>query len=306
MKLVAYCRVSSLSQEENGSLQQQEAEIRRYCEYHKHELVEVLHEAKTGKDTNRRQYQRMIDMLPQVDGVIAFKLDRISRSVKDLLMLVEDVLKPANKALMLVDLEIDTTKPQGMFFLTLMGAMAEMERHTIRERCKSGLDRAKAEGRHCGGGENKFGYQYDHETKRIIECQKEQEIIAKMVYWYSVEGLLLDQIAARLDELGIVGKQGAKWNKTKISALFGSLEVKPVRAGKKAKKVMPEGFQARKHGFIFIDPRVKARIYELRLAGLTMDKVAIVLNNEGYRSHKGGSFYGSTVSRIITVNAAQV
>ena len=92
MKLVAYCRVSSLSQEDNGSLQHQEAGIRRYCDYHKHELVEVLHESKTGKNTDRKQFQKMLDLLPEVDGVIAFKIDRISRSVKDLLVLVEDVL----------------------------------------------------------------------------------------------------------------------------------------------------------------------------------------------------------------------
>ena len=304
MKLVAYCRVSSLSQEDNGSLQHQEAEIRRYCNYHKHDLVEVLHESRSGKNTDRRQSQKMLDLLPEVDGVIAFKIDRISRSVKDLLMLVEDVLKPANKALVLVDLEVDTSKPQSMFFLTLMGAMAEMERHTIRERCQNGLDRSKAEGKHTGGGENRYGYRYDPVAKRVIECQEEQKVIAMMVSWYSVEGLLLDQIAARLNEQGILTKHGSKWNKTKLSAVFTKLENKPKRAGIKPKKVMPEGFEPRKHGFRFIDPLVKSRIYELRLQGLTMEKVAITLNNEGYRSHKGGLFYGSTICRIITINAA--
>lgn len=303
MKLVAYCRVSSLSQEDNGSLQHQEAEIRRYCDYHKHELVEVLHESKTGKNTDRKQYQKMLDLLPEVDGVIAFKIDRISRSVLDLLMLVEDELKPRGKALVLVDLEIDTTKPQGMFFLTVMGAMAEMERHTIRERCQNGLDRAKAEGKHTGGGENKFGYRYDPVAKRVVEDAEEQKAIAMMVHWYSVEGLLLDQIAARLNDMGIPTKQGSKWNKTKLSAVFMKLEVKPKRAGLKPKKVMPDGFKPRKHGFKFIDPLVKSRIYELRLTGLTMEKVAIVLNAEGYRSHKGGMFYGSTICRIIAINA---
>lgn len=304
MKLVAYCRVSSLSQEDNGSLQHQEAEIRRYCDYNKHELVAVLHESRSGKNTDRKQYQKMLDMLSEVDGVVAFKLDRISRSVRDLLTLVEDVLKPAGKALCLVDLEVDTSKPQSMFFLTLMGAMVEMERHTIRERCQNGLDRAKAEGKHTGGGENRYGYRYDPVAKRIVECPKEQQVIALMVSWYSVEGLLLDQIAARLDEQGILGKQGARWNKTKISALFGTLENKPKRAGLKPKKIMPEGFKPRRHGFKFIDPLVKSRIYELRMLGLTMEKVAITLNNEGYRSHKGGMFYGSTICRIISINAA--
>lgn len=304
MKLVAYCRVSSLSQEDNGSLQHQEAEIRRYCDYHKHELVEVLHESKTGKNTQRKQYQKMLDLLPEVDGVIAYKIDRISRSVRDLLDLVEDVLKPSGKALVLVDLEIDTTKPQGMFFLTVMGAMAEMERHTIRERCASGLAIAKAEGRHTGGGENRYGYRYDPVAKRVVECQKEQKVIALMVNWYGVEGLLLDQIAARLNEQGILTKHGSKWNKTKLSAVFMKLAVKPKRAGIKPKKVMPDGFKPRKHGFIFIDPLVKSRIYELRMQGLTMEKVAIALNDEGYRSHKGGLFYGSTVCRIVAVHAS--
>ena len=67
----------------------------------------------------------------EADGIVALKLDRIARNTRDVLALVEDVLQPSNKALVLLDLNVDTSTPTGRMILTVMAAVAQLERDNI-------------------------------------------------------------------------------------------------------------------------------------------------------------------------------
>ena len=298
MKLVAYCRVSSVGQEDNTSLQHQEERIRAYCLAFGHELVAVLKEAKSGKDTARKEYQKMLDMLPEVDGVITMKLDRLTRSVKDLLALVDDVLKPANKALIVTEMQIDTSSPQGKMFLTVMGAMSEMERSLIAERCNAGRAAKKASGEHYGGGETRYGWKYDRDAKRMVKHDQEQEAIALMVKLYEVDGWLLREIADELNRLGIKTKngQGTLWKATKISQIFKRLgKDKPVRKG----ALVAVNKERQYLGNISLD--VKDKLTELVGAGYTQRAIAAEMNRLGLKSIKGGKFDQGLVSRVMQI-----
>lgn len=295
MKLVAYCRVSSVGQEDNTSLQYQEDKLRAYCALHDHELVKVFIEAKSGKDTNRKQYQAMLDMLPLVDGILVFKLDRLTRNVKDLLVLLDDVLKPQGKELLSFSEKLDTSDPRGRFFLQMIGSMAEMERSLIAERCAAGRAAAKAQGKHIGGGELRYGYYYDKKSGKVVEHKEEQKVIAQMRHWYEVEGWYCREIAEELNRLRVPTKlnRGSLWTASKVSRIFNKLgDKKPVRMGAMV------AVKKERQGLDKVSPEVKTTISELSQQGMTQRQIADELNRLGLVSVKGGKFDQGLVSRV--------
>ena len=81
--------------------------------------------------------------------IVVKSLDRLSRSTKDMLELVE-VIKEKKATLQILDMKLDTSTPQGEFFLTILAAIAQLERQTIRERTLEGVAIAKAAGKYKG------------------------------------------------------------------------------------------------------------------------------------------------------------
>lgn len=103
----------------------------------------------SGKSKDRPQLQRMLDELHANDVIVVKSLDRLSRSTLDLLEIAKEI--ESKKAfLKVLDKEIDTSTPIGKFFLTIIGAVAELERENIVQRVKEGVTIAKAEGKFKG------------------------------------------------------------------------------------------------------------------------------------------------------------
>ena len=98
---------------------------------------------------NRPQLQAMLQDLKSDDIVIVKSLDRLSRSTKDLLNIV-DVITNKNATLLVIDKNIDTSDNYGKFFITILGALAELERTTIVNRVREGVAIAKEEGKYKG------------------------------------------------------------------------------------------------------------------------------------------------------------
>jgi DNA invertase Pin-like site-specific DNA recombinase len=107
---------------------------------------EVIYQEKiSGKNSNRPELQKMMAHLRKGDHVIVWKLDRIGRSIKDLLEIMEQ-LKTAGVDFISMHNQIDTTTPTGRFTFNLFAALAEFEREMIVERTKAGLAAARARG----------------------------------------------------------------------------------------------------------------------------------------------------------------
>jgi DNA invertase Pin-like site-specific DNA recombinase len=215
--LVGYCRVSSEAQEENTSLDHQRRRIEAYCEAFDHELIEVFVEVGSGKDTEHRpQFQAAMEMVgTDADGIVALKLDRIARSCKDVLILVEDVLQPQNKALVLLDLNVDTSTPTGKMILTMMAAVAELERQQINERCQGGR-KAKAQSGGYAYGSPRFGLKaIDGE---LVPVESEQEAIS-VIRRHRRSGKSFQKIADYLNAQGIQTKRGKQWNAMQIQRI---------------------------------------------------------------------------------------
>lgn len=154
LRVVGYTRVSTLEQSREGvSLDNQEHKIRAYADLKDMDLVEmIVEEGKSGKTMNRPGLQRIINLISekQIDGVICYKLDRLTRKTRDLLYLIEDVFAKNNIQFISLNENIDTSSASGKFFLTVMGAMAQMERDLIAERTVDALQELSRQGRRLG------------------------------------------------------------------------------------------------------------------------------------------------------------
>ena len=141
MTSVGYARVSSTDQDFDGQIERLKA---AGCD-------RVFAEKASGKSTNgRHELGKAVKALRPGDVLVTVKLDRLARSIRDLLRLLDDVKAAGARFRALDDPWCDTTTPQGELILTVMGGLAEFERKLIRQRCAEGIERAKAKGTQFG------------------------------------------------------------------------------------------------------------------------------------------------------------
>jgi DNA invertase Pin-like site-specific DNA recombinase len=114
----------------------------------------IFEEAASGGRWDRPILHDMLRQLRDGDVVVVWKLDRLSRSLKDLLHLMERI-KEADAGFRSLTESIDTTTPAGRMMMQMVGSFAEFERAMIRERTSAGLALARAEGR-VGGRRRKL------------------------------------------------------------------------------------------------------------------------------------------------------
>lgn len=217
MKLVGYIRVSTDAQRENTSLPEQLKQLRNYCRAFGHELVEVFQDVGSGADTEKRpQFHACLEALKNADGIIACKLDRLARNTRQVLTLVEDHLDPFSKALVVIDLNIDTSSPLGRMILTVIAAVAALERDLIRERTQSGR-RAKSESGGYAYGAPRFGCAA--ENRELVEVQVEKEAI-RFICDLRRQGHTYQEIAQALISDGVKTKRGGRWDKRQIKTIY--------------------------------------------------------------------------------------
>ena len=106
----------------------------------------TFQEQASGGRWDRPELHRMLEQLRDIDVVIVWKLDRLSRSLKDLLNIL-DRIEAAGAGFRSLTEAIDTTTPAGRMMMQMIGSFAEFERARIRERTSAGLAAARTEGR---------------------------------------------------------------------------------------------------------------------------------------------------------------
>ena len=220
MRLVGYTRVSTADQANNTSLEDQRTRILSYGVAMGHEVVQCFSEVRSGKDTgNRPEFQRAIGMLKsgEADGLIVTKIDRLGRNVADLLKLVDEVIAPLGKSLVILESQIDTSSPQGRMVLTMIAAMAEMERSVIRERVERGR-KAKADRGGYAFGAPRIGQKaVDGE---LVPDEAEQETIA-LIQRHRRSGKSHQKIADFLNAQSIPTKRGGIWHHSTVRKVLG-------------------------------------------------------------------------------------
>lgn len=155
---IGYARVSSNTQD--LELQKQ-ALLQAGC-------TKIFSESISGKDNNRTELRALLDSLRRDDILVVYKIDRIARSLKGLIEIIE-LLNQKHVHLISLDSgdRVDTTSPMGKAFFQIAGVFAELERSMIHARTKAGIQKAKLDGVKFGripGSKNKAT---DHKIERI-------------------------------------------------------------------------------------------------------------------------------------------
>lgn len=152
----------------------------------------VFEEAASGGRWDRPKLLEMIGQLRDEDVVVVWKLDRLSRSLKDLLHILERI-EGAGAGFRSLTEAIDTTTAAGRMMMQMVGSFAEFERAMIRERTSAGLALARAEGR-IGGRRRKLGDKQRREiAESVISGRKSG---AEMARLYAVSEPTVSRIVA--------------------------------------------------------------------------------------------------------------
>ena len=140
----------------------------------------------SGKDLNRPAIQRLIEYCKnhKIDAVFVFKLDRISRSQRDTLYLIEEVFNKYDVSFISMRENFDTSSPFGKAMIGVLSVFAQLERETILERTRIGLKKRAEAGLWRGGGKIPFPYRYDRNTGTLVPIPEQVELLHKMISLY--------------------------------------------------------------------------------------------------------------------------
>ena len=199
-KSAIYVRVSTDAQREEGySIDAQKEALAAYCVAQSIKKYEFYEDGGySGSNMNRPELQRLIKDIKskQIERVLVYRLDRLSRSQKDTLYLIEDVFNPHGVDFVSLKESMDTATPIGRLMVGILSAFAQLERENIRERTRMGMKERVKEGYWMGGGRIPFGYDYDQE-KGILVPNKDADTVRK-IYDLYIQGYSANSIAQML------------------------------------------------------------------------------------------------------------
>jgi DNA invertase Pin-like site-specific DNA recombinase len=136
---VGYVRCSTAEQNEARQMKMMEDQ----------KVEKVFVDKASGKNIDRKDFKTMMAFVREGDTVIVESISRIARNTRDLLSIISELTEEGVEFVSLKE-SIDTTTPHGRFMLTVFGALAELERESILERQREGIEIAKAEGKYKG------------------------------------------------------------------------------------------------------------------------------------------------------------
>ena len=221
-RAVAYLRVSTDKQADGGvSLDAQRAKVEAYASLYDIEMVEVIVDAgESAKTLDRPGLQRALGMLKrrEADALLVVKLDRLTRSVRDLGDLIEGAFAPGRAELLSVSEQIDTRSAGGRMVLTILATVSEWERRVIGERTSAALQHKRSIGEYTGGVAP-YGHRLAVDGVHVLDVPEEQATLA-CVSKLRAAGYSLRRIAAELARAGVVNRSGRPFGPQSIAGML--------------------------------------------------------------------------------------
>ena len=285
-KVAIYCRVSTQEQAEEGfSIGEQERLIREYCSQKDYVVYDVFSDAGiSGKDIKHRpQMKRLLEEAKQkkFDIVMSWKINRLSRKLKDALQIVE-LLEKCNIAYRSYSEPFESGTPAGKMQFQMMALVGEFERNTLAQNVKMGMCAKARAGEWCGG-RAPLGYDW----AKMVNENGEQEKKSKLVI-NKKEAKLVERIFTEFS-LGkgykaIVNQLNKEGYKTKLGNEFSVAQIKPILMNPvyigKVRYNVRRDWNEKRRGNINPNPIIADGIHDAIIEQELWDKVQRILKNK--------------------------
>ncbi len=214
LKCYTYIRVSTSMQVEGYSLEAQRERLNKFADFQGMEVVrEYCDAGKSGKNiTGRPEFSQMLNDVSEdrdgVDFILVFKLSRFGRNAADVLNSLQ-YIQDFGVNLICVEDGIDSSKDSGKLTITVLSAVAEIERENILVQTMEGRKQKAREGK-WNGGQAPFGYTLDSRNSTLIVNPEEVEIVRIIFNKFVNEGIGADSICDYLNQHGYTKKKVKK------------------------------------------------------------------------------------------------
>jgi site-specific DNA recombinase len=223
-----YIRVSTLEQAEEGySVAAQETKLRAYCIAMNYTIFNVhIDPGYSGASINRPAVKKLISDVQsgKIGKVIVWKLDRLSRSQKDTMVLLEDIFLANNCHFVSLMESFDTSTPFGRAIVGILAAFAQLERENIKERTTLGRQ-ARIKKGYYHGSHAPIGYQFKQGSNDLIVDEYSSGLVRE-VYQLFLSGMSINGIAAHM--IDKYSSNLIEWNNTSVRRILRN----PVYMGK--------------------------------------------------------------------------
>lgn len=217
MKAVAYIRVSTVGQAEEGvSLEMQRSKVRAWADLNDAVLVgEYADEGLSGKRADRPGLQAALAHAKREKAaVVVYSLSRFSRSTIDTLRLVEELSRSGCEFVSLTE-KLDTSTPAGRVVLRVLAALGEFEREMIADRTRGAILHLKSQGKRYGS----VPHGYRDEGGQIVRDEGEAEV-ARLAKSLRDHGMSLRAISQELANRGAFNRCGKPFNHNSVASLL--------------------------------------------------------------------------------------
>jgi site-specific DNA recombinase len=219
MNVALYIRVSTERQANEGdSLEEQESELRKYCDFRKFNIHKLyIERGKSGGNTNRPEYQKLVKDIQnrKINAVVVKKLDRLSRSLLDF----ENLMRLMNEnqvEFISIKENFDTTTAMGKAMLRVALVFAQLEREQTSERIADVMTHRASLGL-FNGGRRLFGYSIVE--KELVPYPKEKQIV-EMIFSKFLETRSTSAVMHYLNENSFKYRDGKLWDERQIQKML--------------------------------------------------------------------------------------
>ena len=222
MRVIAYCRVSTGNQKEEGTVELQVNSIKEFCQRCGYELVSIFKdEGVSGGLENRPALAEMFSFLESsenpINAVIIWKLDRLARDLYIQEHLIKKFESLKVKLVSTKEADLDSSDPIRKAFRQFMGIVAELEKSFITMRLSGGRTQKAKKGKYAGG---RVAMGYSAKNKELVSNNQESETVKLIFKLKRKNHLSINAISRLLNSKSIPTKSGKIWYPSTVSYIL--------------------------------------------------------------------------------------